>query len=347
MDYSAIPHDPDHPVGASPWASSPDQARPIGVFPNVDQAPDDAAQQSPTRTSAPTSSTIIGNPNVPSLAIPKQLNDHEPNDQSPFESQPPLAQAPSSLQQPRPGRFVPPATRGSESRNAASGRHHNTGPQQGQQPQTQYRMIAKITTIERTGKKDSILRFDVQVGSRDDDVQDTVLTQLQTNLPKFRTTQFRDIRRTHSEFVKFQEHLIASNPEAIVPTVPAPVTSAGAGTEEDEGRIKLAMQKWLNVVCSNDVLMRDEEMIYFVESDFGYSPVVQRKQPATGARRKYLKQFAPPPDDTPELLEARPVVKAFYLATMEASQKIDSVVKSRRGEFASPSFNLNVTKLAP
>lgn len=152
----------------------------------------------------------------------------------------------------------------------------------------------------------------------------------QTNLPKFRTTQFRDVRRTHSEFIKFADHLISSNPEAFVPAVPPPITAAGAGTDEDEVRVKASMQKWLNVVCTNDVLMRDEEMVFFVESDFGYSPVVRRKQPATGVRRKYIKQFAPPPDDTPELLDARPVVKSFYLGTMETGQKVDKVVKSRR-----------------
>jgi len=91
------------------------------------------------------------------------------------------------------------------------------------------------------------------------------------------------------------------------------------------------MQRWLNTVCSNEVLMRDEEMIFFVESDFGYSPVVRRKQPATGVRRKVIKQFAPPPDDTPELEHARPIVKAFYLGTMETGQKVDRVVKARRG----------------
>ena len=114
--------------------------------------------------------------------------------------------------------------------------------------------------------------------------------------------------------------------------MPAPLTAAGAGTEEDEIRVKTALQRWLNVVCGNDVLMRDEEMVFFIESDFGYSPVVRRKQPATGARRKYIKQFAPPPDDTPELLEARPVVKSFYLGTMEAGQRVDKVVKLRRSE---------------
>lgn len=78
--------------------------------------------------------------------------------------------------------------------------------------------------------------------------------------------------------------------------------------------------------------MRDEEMVLFVESDFGYSPVVKRKQPATGVRRKILKQFAPPPDDTPELQEARPVVKLFYLGSMDAGHKVDKMVKSRRGK---------------
>jgi hypothetical protein len=88
----------------------------------------------------------------------------------------------------------------------------------------------------------------------------------------------------------------------------------------------------MTYVCGNEVLMRDEEMVFFVESDFGYSPVLKKKQPATGVRRKYIKQFAPPPDDTPELADARPIVKQFYLGTMETGQKVDRVVKARRGE---------------
>ncbi|RFU75416.1 vacuolar sorting-associated vps17 [Trichoderma arundinaceum] len=181
-------------------------------------------------------------------------------------------------------------------------------------PQPQFRLQAKITGLERTGKKDPILRFDVH-----------------TNLPRFRTTQYRDVRRLHSEFVKLAEHLISANPEALVPAVPPPITSAGAGTDEDESRVKGLMQRWFNYVCGNEVLMRDDEMVLFVESDFGYSPLVKRKQPATGVRRKILKQFAPPPDDTPELADARPVVKLFYLGTMDAGHKVDKLVKARRG----------------
>ena len=132
--------------------------------------------------------------------------------------------------------------------------------------------------------------------------------------------------------MKLAEHLVSANPEALVPAVPPAVTSAGAGTDEDETRVKNNIQRWLNVVCSNEVLMRDEEMVFFVESDFGYSPVVRRKQPATGVRRKMLKQFAPPPDDTPELADARPIVKLFYIGTMDAGQKLEKLVKARRSK---------------
>ncbi|KAF2862365.1 vacuolar protein sorting-associated protein Vps17 [Piedraia hortae CBS 480.64] len=205
----------------------------------------------------------------------------------------------------------PPEQPVEESRRPASTRYHQISLPRPQQPQ--YKLQTKITALERTGKKDPIFRFDVY-----------------TNLPKFRTTQFRDVRRTHSEFQKLADHLTASNPEALVPAVPPSASSAGVGTEEDETLTKSRMQRWLSVVCSNEVLMRDEEIIFFVESDFGYSPVVRKKQPATGMRRKMLKQFAPPPDDTPELLEARPVVKAFYLGSMDCQQKIDRLVKNRR-----------------
>jgi hypothetical protein len=133
--------------------------------------------------------------------------------------------------------------------------------------------------------------------------------------------------------VKLAEHLISANPEAMVPSVPPPFTSAGAGTDEDEVRVKALLQRWFNYVCCSDVLMRDDEMVLFVESDFGYSPMVKMKQPATGVRRKILKQFAPPPDDTPELHEARPIVKLFYLGTMDAGHKVDRMVKCRRGKF--------------
>ncbi|KAF4553248.1 Vps5-like protein 1 [Elsinoe fawcettii] len=306
MDYSTLPHDPDHPEGRSPWAASPKQSRDFGSRPN-DLTNDSANPQSPFGANSADASNYSERPSTSgSTAAMRSENGDSPqspyNRDSPEQSQHLPGQG---QQQQYQGQQA-----GEQQRPQQAARYH---PRQPQKPQPQYKLQCKITALERTGKKDPIFRFDAY-----------------TNLPKFRTTQFRDIRRTHHEFEKFAEHLIASNPEAMVPAVPPPVTAAGAGTDEDEVRVKALMQRWLNVVCNNDILIRDEEMVFFIESDFGYSPVVRRKQPATGARRKYIKQFAPPPDDTPELLEARPIVKAFYLGAMDAGQRLEKVVKARR-----------------
>ncbi|KAK2058877.1 PX domain-containing protein [Colletotrichum caudatum] len=314
MDYSASINDE---AGASPWGNSPGSSprpnqsnfaslgadlggdrpgSPFGYTPSPGDAtlqgredfggeqyrrPDTASTQSATEVETQESRTEVGSEARSSV--------ESPGPELPQKSQ---------------EQGGPPNAGGQASRDQQ--------PRKPQQPQ--FRLQAKITGLERTGKKDPILRFDVH-----------------TNLPRFRTTQYRDVRRFHSEFVKLAEHLISANPECLVPTVPPAVTSAGAGTDEDEARVKALLQRWFNYVCSNEVLMRDDEMVLFVESDFGYSPMVKMKQPATGVRRKILKQFAPPPDDTPELQEARPIVKLFYLGTMDAGHKVDKLVKSRRG----------------
>ncbi|XXG99118.1 hypothetical protein Hte_005452 [Hypoxylon texense] len=316
MDYRSSITDDEHPAAASPWGSSPpasprrnestfsslgNQQPPSSPYQYVAQDPSNGfSQEDPgvnafkrPGTASSTASTSAYDPSEQSA--PSQQSDlgADTDEQQTGASQP--------SQQ---ARGPPPA---------------GTGPSPGrEQPQRprgpQYKLQAKITGLERTGRKDPILRFDVH-----------------TNIPKFRTTQFRDVRRLHSEFVKLAEHLVSANPDAMVPAVPPSVTSAGAGTDEDETRVKALMQRWFNYVCGNEVLMRDDEMVLFVESDFGYSPMVKKKQPATGVRRKVLKQFAPPPDDTPELSEARPIVKLFYLGSMDAGHKVDRLVKSRRG----------------
>ncbi|KAF9891003.1 Vacuolar protein sorting-associated protein 17 [Aspergillus nanangensis] len=290
MDYSGISTDPDHPAGSSPWAASPRPGEisfPSSTTGDVPPAPlpphqsrfdaDGESQPEPRQDSEPTNAQ----------GLSQRLQDSHISD-SGHSAEPSQAQ--------------PPA------------RHPAGSPQTTRPSAPAYKLQARITGLERPGKKDPILRFDIH-----------------TNIPKFRTTQYRDVRRTHSEFVKLAEHLMSANPEAFIPAVPPPLTPAGAGTEEDEIRVKASMQKWLNTVFSNEILIHDDEVVLFVESDFGYSPVVRMKQPATGMRRKVLKQFAPPPDDTPELQSARPAVKMFYLGSMDASHKVDRVVKARRG----------------
>ncbi|KAK7530271.1 retromer complex subunit Vps17 [Phyllosticta citribraziliensis] len=315
MDYSSASAEDN-----SPWVSSPRGQRPLlgehGDIPSEPLPPqspyedpsqavterpfaDEPSQGHPEGLEPDNETQPVSENQQEQWGEHGQPQDHHAH---PVDQQPPATPDQSQPQRQEPQRY-----------------HGQRGSRQQNIPQ--YKLQAKVTGLERTGRKDPILRFDVYVRQK----------RLITNLPRFRTTQYRDVRRLHSEFVKYQEHLISANPEAFVPAVPPAVTSAGVGTDEDESRVKASIQKWLNIVCGNEVLIRDDETILFVESDFGYSPVVRRKQPATGVRRKYIKQFAPPPDDTPELAEARPIVKLFYLQTMDAGQKIDKVVKSRRG----------------
>ncbi|KAH8667379.1 hypothetical protein BGZ60DRAFT_470231 [Tricladium varicosporioides] len=310
MDYSSSIHDADNPAGASPWGSSPvtsprrartssygtaGEAPPSPLPYNTNPASNGSYSQEDT-----TGGEGFNRPESSAGTESVAESDQRPDTAQSIHSQPDqnTASGQTAVHQHRP----------------EPQRYHQVARQAQQPPGPQYKLQAKITGLERTGRKDPILRFDVH-----------------TNLPKFRTTQFRDVRRTHSEFIKLADHLISSNPEAIVPAVPPALTSAGAGTDEDETRVKASLQRWLNYVCANEVLMRDDEMVLFVESDFGYSPMLKRKQPATGVRRRVIKQFAPPPDDTPELQDARPIVKLFYLGTMDAGHKVDKLVKARRG----------------
>ncbi|RDW64017.1 hypothetical protein BP5796_10519 [Coleophoma crateriformis] len=321
MDYSSSIHE-DHPAGASPWGNSPvpSPQHSRTTFGSPVEAP-----TSPTPYGAPSynggyshddtaSSGGFGRPD-------SSVGDHSVTDASSDGRRPDTADSVQSSAADQHHPFLgqqqqmPPQQSNTPDFTREQPQRYHQSARQAQPVQApSYKLQAKITGLERTGRKDPILRFDVH-----------------TNLPKFRTTQFRDVRRTHSEFVKLADHLISSNPEAIVPAVPPALTSAGAGTDEDEARVKAGLQRWLNYVCSNDVLMRDDEMVLFVESDFGYSPMLKRKQPATGVRRRVIKQFAPPPDDTPELQDARPIVKLFYLGTMDAGHKVDKLVKARRG----------------
>lgn len=153
MDYSSTINDAEDPAGASPWGNSP--------------------TSSPSRNPAPFA------PLSADAAPPFQFNPQSSRS---------LGQEPDPF--PRPGTATTESggTEGetadsqtldsSESRSAhlagsehqeqqgqpAGSEAHPPPGQQNQKPlQPQYRLTAKITGLERTGKKDPILRFDVHV----------------------------------------------------------------------------------------------------------------------------------------------------------------------------------------
>ena len=189
MDYSALPSDPDHPDGTSPWQTSPGPVK-------SDFNPSGQSSGPPSPTPQPTTPSIETpttneTPSEPPTSEPQLRNDINSPDQEAFS--PPLEEDFPSQSGPPPRRSNisnvpdirfqgPPMTeeelrqqqlqqqrqqeRYKQALNAqhssrGPNRYHQTGRGGGKPPQ--YRLQAKIVGLERTGKKDPSIRFDVHV----------------------------------------------------------------------------------------------------------------------------------------------------------------------------------------
>jgi hypothetical protein len=136
----------EYPSGASPWASSPEASR--ASFSNDVPREDLPAPAVQDRQHDD--------------ALPVQGSNGERSHASPYSYQPGLDTNWSPEQQQQHQEYN---AAGDDNRRPQSGRYHNVPVQQPQQRQhmPQYKLQAKITGLERTGKKDLILRFDVYV----------------------------------------------------------------------------------------------------------------------------------------------------------------------------------------
>lgn len=174
MDYSSLPNDPDHAVGSSPWQSSPQPSgRPFtasaasstpssplarhsshtGDAPQADQ--DGGEEHGPATDEAEYTPSLAGQTNAES-----EINGNSYT-ASNNEQLPSVMQQPPHSQQQQPGRQPQ-----QQQQRTAPHRYHGTA-QRNQQKQNlpQYKLRAKITSLERTGRKDPVLRFDVHVRS--------------------------------------------------------------------------------------------------------------------------------------------------------------------------------------
>jgi hypothetical protein len=149
MDYSA--HDSDLPGGGDPWASSPQHNRQ-----SFGQAPANDIPSSPL----PAQASPYGQDSEQYGYMGDQDAQNRPNTASSNgdHAQPPQSagqDAPQSQQQPQAQQQAPPQGQQPQ-------RYHGTRPQRQQQ---HYKLQAKVTGLERNGKKDPIVRFDVYVRS--------------------------------------------------------------------------------------------------------------------------------------------------------------------------------------
>lgn len=145
MDYSAAIS--DDPIEPSPWGSSSPRAT---RTPFAGSAPDSPDAPRPGH-SRDESQTSIGEPALSTAEIPNAAI--EQHNQI-VEGQPQQSEQQAQIQQ----QLGQPQQGAQQRQNAA--RYHNARQQR---PVPQYKLQAKVTALERTGRKDPVLRFDVYV----------------------------------------------------------------------------------------------------------------------------------------------------------------------------------------
>jgi hypothetical protein len=160
MDYHSSIADEEHPAGVSPWGSSPPASPPRRNESNFSSLGNDPAYNY-TPSSEPNNGLDRGDLAGNAFAHPEQTGfeqsqPHEPSQQSPFGG---------PLDQPAPQEQAVPQQQGeAHDQPPAVGAPATAQEQQVQRPVApQYKLQAKITGLERTGRKDPILRFDVHV----------------------------------------------------------------------------------------------------------------------------------------------------------------------------------------
>lgn len=165
MDYSSSINDAENPVGASPWGSSPvstPQHARAGSYGSSGDVP-----PSPT----PYNSTAAGNVGYSNDESIGGGHYNRPASSTGTESV-----AESDDLRPDTADSIVPASQSSsdqQQQQQATPQAHRSEPQryhpvarQAQQSQgSQYKLQTKITGLERTGRKDPILRFDVHVSA--------------------------------------------------------------------------------------------------------------------------------------------------------------------------------------
>ena len=150
MDYSAIA---DDPAVASPWGSSSPRAQRAPFAGSIPESPTTPGRQaqSESQTNLPEpalSSTEQQPDSSASNGHHAHVEQHEPAQQTQISQQ-------SEQHQGQPG-----GQNQAPQQRPGAARYHSARQQR---PIPQYKLQAKVTALERTGRKDPVLRFDVYV----------------------------------------------------------------------------------------------------------------------------------------------------------------------------------------
>lgn len=197
--------------------------------------------------------------------------------------------------------------------------HNDTLVPERYEDKTLHMITVKIVALERSGSLNNKKE------------NPSVVFDLSTNITHFRKKVYRGVKKSYTEFQCFWKFLNGANPECFVPALPLSSTNFGIQNEDDYKRTLYNFQVWFNRITQNVIIVRNEEFVFFVESEFGtYSPIHKSELPATGLKRKTLKQLQPPYDEVVELAEFRPLIKSTYQNTKATIEKLEKVTKLRR-----------------
>ncbi len=182
MDYSSLPNDPDHPAGADPWQSSPQPTNTTFNSSEPGSAPSSplAKHHTPAPESQQQEYQEEQEPEPLSPSIPDTPPPHQQNGTGRAPTRvdsggmpdirfqgPPLTEEElrqQQLHQQRQQHQYQQALH-AQQHQRVPGRYHQ-GARAGQRP-PQYKLQAKVTGLERTGKKDPAIRFDIHVSAVD------------------------------------------------------------------------------------------------------------------------------------------------------------------------------------
>ncbi|KAF7792889.1 hypothetical protein EIP86_003990 [Pleurotus ostreatoroseus] len=189
----------------------------------------------------------------------------------------------------------------------------------------------RITGLDRN-RRDILIKFDAQ-----------------TNLSNFTGTTYRNVSRSYYEFQQFYDAIVHSNPQTIIPALPLAQTSAPTD-EEDDRLVKIMLQRWLARICDDPILVTEEEVRSFIESDFGYQPTPAPKR-KTSSGFSLIRRAVP--DEDEELQRARFELTKLETQFFDAAKAIDKLAKARkslstvRSEMGNKFVNVATTEAHP
>ncbi|KAF8450625.1 Vps5 C terminal like-domain-containing protein [Boletus edulis BED1] len=166
----------------------------------------------------------------------------------------------------------------------------------------------RITGLDRN-RRDILFKFDAQ-----------------TNLSNFTGTAYRNVSRSFVEFQQFYDALLNNCPHTIIPALPLAQTSAPTD-EEDDRLVRIMLQRWLTRICEDPIVMHDEDLRSFIESDFGYQPM-PRPRRKTSAGFALIRRGVP--DEDEGLQRARFDLTKLEAQFFEAAKAVDKLSITRR-----------------